>query len=228
MSYQHGKIYKITAIDTEKIYIGSTTTPLKKRFGSHISAYKKRETTGRNDTVYQLLCFGDAKIELVENFQCNSKRELNEREQYHIDQNRALAVNKQPAFVADIVTHTKNYMKKYNEDNKKKIYALCHEYHIKHRDAISAKSKVYREQHKEQLQRHSGQKELCVCGATVTHSKLSAHMKRKTHFDRLKGINQVKLTYQCACGIMLANDIHIVRHQKSKPHLENMEKKLVI
>jgi hypothetical protein len=69
--YENGKIYTIRSPHTDKYYICSTIASLKKHFYQHKSGlYKSKE----------IIDAGDAYIELLENFPCKSKNELEKRE----------------------------------------------------------------------------------------------------------------------------------------------------
>jgi predicted GIY-YIG superfamily endonuclease len=70
--YSQGKIYKIIDDCEGDIYIGSTTQTLRNRFKSHhiFSDYgKERE---------------NCRIVLIEDYPCNTKQELEERERHFI------------------------------------------------------------------------------------------------------------------------------------------------
>jgi hypothetical protein len=72
MNYQEGKIYAIRSHLTEKFYLGSTATTLARRLAGH---------KNKNKTTCKIIIdFGDAYIELLELFPCNSKLELLNRE----------------------------------------------------------------------------------------------------------------------------------------------------
>ena len=89
-NYQQGKIYSIRSHSRpDLIYIGSTTQPLSKRMGLH------RDVSSRCSSK-EIIAVGDAYIELIENFPCNDKYELNARENRHM---RAIenVVNRQSA-----------------------------------------------------------------------------------------------------------------------------------
>ena len=72
--YNKGKIYKITSPNTEDVYYGSTILSLNKRFRTHKKCNSKK-----------IIDAGDAKVELVENYPCESKQELLWRERYYIE-----------------------------------------------------------------------------------------------------------------------------------------------
>ena len=74
--YKLGKIYQIWSPNTDKVYIGSTVQPLHKRFHDH-----KTKLTGKMyTTAREVLKCGEAKIELIEDYPCEKKSELNRRE----------------------------------------------------------------------------------------------------------------------------------------------------
>jgi len=74
-NYSDGKIYKISSPNCDKVYIGSTTLPLYKRFSCHLSQSKLKSCKS-----YLLFDFGNCSIELIENFPCESRIELYRRE----------------------------------------------------------------------------------------------------------------------------------------------------
>ena len=85
--YQKGKIYKITSEQLPgKCYIGSTIQTLKKRMCQHTSDYKcyLKGTNKRIKTSFKICCYQDAKINLIEEFPCESKAELEMREGVYI------------------------------------------------------------------------------------------------------------------------------------------------
>lgn len=80
-----GRIYKIVADETEKIYIGSTTSTLKKRFIHHKCMYQtknKRGTTSR-----YIFDFPNPRIELLEEIVFENKIDLEKKEREHIESN---------------------------------------------------------------------------------------------------------------------------------------------
>jgi hypothetical protein len=75
--YQQGKIYKLTGAG--KIYIGSTTQLLSKRYWAHKNA--------GISTVQEIIADPNNQITLIELFPCSCKVELLARERYYIEQN---------------------------------------------------------------------------------------------------------------------------------------------
>jgi len=91
MDYKNGKIYKITDNAYTKMYIGSTTQPLSKRFSDHRASYKLwQDGKGHNVTIFDIFNeFGveNCKIELIEEYECENKMELQRKEGEHIKNN---------------------------------------------------------------------------------------------------------------------------------------------
>ena len=84
INYANGKIYKLVNNIDDKIYIGSTVNPLYKRKGQH----KSTSILKPNIKLYQYLNeigWDNVDIILIENFPCESKEVLHQRERYWID-----------------------------------------------------------------------------------------------------------------------------------------------
>lgn len=89
MDYLNGKIYTIRSYQTDMFYIGSTTAPLTKRFSQHNCNYNKN----KHSNIIEIFKHGDAYIELLEEFPCKNKNELNKREGELIRQHKNNCVN---------------------------------------------------------------------------------------------------------------------------------------
>ena len=79
--YSTSKIYKIVCRVTNKIYIGSTTQKLNRKLDYHEWYFRR----GRLDGVCCVLENGSYYIELIENYPCESRMELNKRENHYLD-----------------------------------------------------------------------------------------------------------------------------------------------
>ena len=89
--YQSAKIYRI--VSKYGVYIGSTCKELKERFKGHKQSFKQhKKGVGKFVTSFPLLEDNDAKMELIENYPCNTKNELYMREKEYI--NMSDCVNK--------------------------------------------------------------------------------------------------------------------------------------
>jgi hypothetical protein len=124
--YKQGKIYMLTSLQIDKIYIGSTCNTLAKRLHHHKSTFNStKDTLSR-----EILKYDDVKIELIEYFPCNDRNELNKREgelmRQHKDQivNKKIAGRTQEEYKNDNLEKIKEYKKQYDEHNKEHIYDI--------------------------------------------------------------------------------------------------------
>ena len=121
--YQDAKIYKITCNVTNQIYIGSTTKTLNHRLSEHKSDYKRYINNEHNNvTSFKILENNDYKIELVEYFPCNNKKELEIRERYYIENiecvNKFIPTRTKKEYDNEYRENNKDKIKEYKEDNK--------------------------------------------------------------------------------------------------------------
>jgi GIY-YIG catalytic domain len=86
--YESGKVYALRSHKTDKIYVGSTCQTLSKRFYDHTCRSNKNHTSAR-----EILQYDDAYIELLENFPCTCKDELEKRQGEYIREFKDKAVN---------------------------------------------------------------------------------------------------------------------------------------
>ena len=82
VDYKNGKIYELINTETnERIYIGSTTSTLKKRLSNHKSCIKNPR---RNFHSYCKDNNIQIDIKLIIDYPCNSKKELEKKEGEYI------------------------------------------------------------------------------------------------------------------------------------------------
>jgi hypothetical protein len=133
MHFSNAKIYKIVSDLTDKIYIGSTCSPLNKRLYQHKTIYNRSKSI-------EIIKLGDSRIELIEEFPCSRREELNVREGYHIKLNKDICVNK------CIAGRT---LKEYYNDNKEQIIEKQTQYNQANKDIICKYQKEYQKGYKE-------------------------------------------------------------------------------
>lgn len=92
--YQNGKIYKITDNTNENVYYGSTQKTLARRLSDHKYDYKRREKEGNVRTSSLIICNQDYTIDLVEDFPCETREQLEKRESYYINNFKCINVAK--------------------------------------------------------------------------------------------------------------------------------------
>ena len=122
MDYSKGKIYKIIDESNGDLYIGSTCQELKHRFQTHHLFYGREKYNKIKS---------NCKISLIEEYPCNNKRELEEREQYWMD--KIDCINLTRAF-REIEFHKEDARKrasKYYIENKDKCNEIKKKNHHK-------------------------------------------------------------------------------------------------
>lgn len=136
--YSKSKIYKLTSSNSNEIYIGSTILDLCKRKAHHIASYKRFLLYKANYiTSIKIIEYGgNIDICLLEEYPCNNKEQLHQKERFYIENNNC--VNK------NIPTRTP---KEYDEANKDKD--------AKYRELNKERAKAYRELNKDKQKEYN-------------------------------------------------------------------------
>tara|TARA_R110000772_G_scaffold2887_4_gene10633 strand:- start:4828 stop:5367 length:540 start_codon:yes stop_codon:yes gene_type:complete len=166
--WSNGKIYKVTCGETGNVYIGSTVSSLKHRLCKHNGSYNKCETRH----------FINPKIELIEDYPCETKDELHWKEREWME--KTDCVNK----YSPIVTR-EEYRERQNKATKK--------YREENRERKFESDKKYREENKEKI----NEKFNCECGGKFTRSHKSTHLKSKKHikFISTRLVEEAEITF---------------------------------
>ncbi len=193
--YSQGKIYKLFSVSNEDlIYYGSTTTTLNKRLTKHISDYKN----DRGCTSKKVIAAGDYKMELIENYPCNSKTELERREGEYTKANKCVNEVIAGRTYKEYCKDNKEYIKKLNKDwrenNKEYRKEYTKKYYEDNKEKEAEKDKKYRENNKEKVaerkkkwyNQFNKEKVTCECGCVVTKSSLIRHKKTNKHLELIK------------------------------------------
>ena len=186
--YSAGKIYTIRSFQTDKFYIGSTIQPLHKRLRGHRYSF---ETQTRETTSYEIIKYDDNYIELLEEYPCENKNQLNKREgeliRLHINScvNRYIAGRTQAEYRNEPKHREKavQVSKDYRVANKQKVKEMMHEYNIKNRETIAVNHQKYRAEHLEAINIRAKRIINCECGSTIQNAERARHSKAKKHKD---------------------------------------------
>ena len=213
--YENGKIYFITDIAYTKYYYGSTTEPLKKRLERHRRYYEQylNSTYHFTSSFYLFNEFGidNCKIELVENYPCKNKFELEAREGYY--QRNNACVNK------NIAGRTRQ---EYLEDRKDEIKAQGKKYIENNSERIKENRKQHNEKNKEyELQRNKDYYERTGYYEN-NKERICSNSKARYENNKDEILAKRKVKYTCQCGAVLRNDGKI-DHEKSKKHKKWLE-----
>lgn len=192
--YQNGQIYKIVDLGYSKCYIGSTCEKLYKRFSRHKESYNAYKT-GKHRLTSSFILFEESgvencKIEWIEDYPCNSKKELEAREGYY--QQITDCLNKKLAGRTDAQWREENKdvlrekSRIYREEHReelltKKQYRDEHKHEIneKRREQRKLEPEKNREQERQAYQRNKAVKQrlwTCKCGATMYFSSKAKHL----------------------------------------------------
>lgn len=187
--YSQGKIYRLVSTLTDKIYIGSTTDTLRIRLSNHRCHFRRwgNGDTHEYTTAFELIKLDDCQIELIEDHPCRGERELKAREQYWIDKNKSLVVNKNRAFVS-IETRKSEALersKKWAADHKEERAEYLKKYHEDHLEEHKERCKSYYQKNKESQLAKQAERIVCLCGKTIARGKISRHERSKYHLSHL-------------------------------------------
>ena len=167
VNYQFGKIYKIWSPSQDLQYIGSTTQELSQRLGGHkrnFKSFNNPDSKFNNYCAsYEVLKCEDYRIDLLENYSCINKLELNKKEGEYIKNN--VCVNKV------IPGRT---MKEHYHDNKGELLEKQKQYRKNNKEKISEKRKV---------------KISCNCGSVFRKSDKARHCQSLKHQNYINSIN---------------------------------------
>ena len=155
--YVNGKIYKIFNTLNDDIYVGSTIQSLSHRMIKHRDNVKNTTTHYKTSicTLMQELGVEHFFIELVEDYPCKNKEELNAREGYWIKQianvNKQITGRTPKEHYEDnkerIMARMKEYKKQYRQNEKDKIK----EYLQINKDKIKERQRIYNEENKDKI-----------------------------------------------------------------------------
>jgi hypothetical protein len=177
--YNNGKIYKIVDNTSDMVYVGSTCMNLEQRLKHHEVNYR-RFKTGKYSfmTSFEILENNDYKIQLIKNYPCENKQELNLEEGKIIKELRNSGFNIINKYIAgqtlnEYYQNNKDKIKGYYKDNKDKIKEYVKEYKKNNKDKV----KEYYKDNKDKL----NQKNTCSCGGKYTHINKSIHERTRKH-----------------------------------------------
>lgn len=217
VDYKNGKVYCIRSHQTDKVYVGSTTVSLSRRFNKHKSKFK---TGIQFCTSKHILQYPDAYIELIEKCPCDSKDELHAREAHHIRSmscvnkiipgrtHKQWAVDnavKLKQYRSDNAESTAIYSKQWRKDNKDKLKIDKKDYY----DNTYRTTQLAREADRYQTDDAFRARKKAYSSARFNDQRTSILAKRR---------EATKIKIQCECGSSISKDA-MKRHLLSKTHL---------
>ena len=184
--YKDGKIYKLTDNTNDNIYIGSTHLTLEKRLINHKAKFNQFLRSKKNCTwsqSYRILINNDFKIETLENFPCNSRRELENIEDYYIISNECINLNRSFLLKEEVIEKNKKAVEKC----RKKNLLEKNQAYFKHRQAGKNwrnnnklnKTEKYFNELKSNGERGKKIVNCPKCDKSIRYDSLSKHRKSK-------------------------------------------------
>ena len=171
-NYEFGKIYKLWSPSKNIIYYGSTTQTISQRLTDHLRDLRKYNigTRTSNNSAFLVLNCDDYKIEVVEEYACNNKQQLERKEGEYIKNNEC--VNKCVAgrtpkewYIDNIdkirkqkqkkYEDNKEQIKMYREANKEKQREYMKKYCADNANKIKEQNKIYCEANKEKRREYA-------------------------------------------------------------------------
>ena len=165
VDYSKGKIYKITNDYNNDIYVGSTCDTLAKRYSNHKKDSKKERCQNMN--IYKLMNeigFDRFRIELIENYPCEDRYQLRQKEGYYIRQMGTLNMK--------IECRTS---KEWEEDNKD----YMHEFRLEY-EKLRIRPQNYFDKRKDKI--------VCECSMMISRCNIAQHKKSKNHENLLSNL----------------------------------------
>jgi len=204
--YKNSRIYQIVSPSNPEIppYYGATVRSLSQRMVQHRS---KSNTTSSK----LLIDCGDAVIILVEEINCNSKEELNQKEAWYILNNdcinKCIPLRTHKEYYQQNKEKILEYFKKRYNENKEKILEYHKKYYDENKDQVKIKvkkyneenkndkkeyDKIYREEHKETKKEADNKyyqknkeenlrKIICECGGSYNKMSKNKHEQTQKH-----------------------------------------------
>jgi hypothetical protein len=142
---------------------------------------------------FEILTDPECRITLLETFLCNTKDELTAKEQFHIDQNHNICINRQKAYAGIKAGLTKQeykaiYNQQYRKEHQEAIKAYEKRYHEENHETYRVLNKQYCEKNKELIKACKSQKVQCDCIRVYSKNSKSQHEQTFIHQKFLKMI----------------------------------------
>jgi len=192
--YKNGKIYKIVCNETGEIYYGST---IQKYLCIRMSHHKCKKTCRSR----QIINRNNYYCELIENYSCNNRKELETRERWYIENNNCInkviptrTKKEKKNYNKEYYEENKEKKKEYRQDNKEKIkeYQKEHnkKYYQENKEKIIEKKNKYYQENKDKINEKRKETITCdICGSIVGMSSLKRHQQRQICLSKIEKLN---------------------------------------
>ena len=182
--YENSVIYKLVHKndqDNENIYVGSTTNFRGRKLQHKKSTYNPNEEK-YNRPQYKYIRenggWDEWEMIAIETYPCESKRELEIRERFHIETLKS-KLNK------NIPTRTQ---KEYCEDNKELISEKRKKYRQNIHTEILERKKKYGQDNRDKISEKQKEIITCECGLTSVRSSIARHRNSDKHKKKMEAL----------------------------------------
>ena len=188
--YQKAKVYKLYSPSKNLTYIGSTTETLAQRLAKHKFCYKayNKDNTKTYTSSYLVLDEEDYKIELLEEYACNNRSQLERKEGEYIKNN--ICVNQV------IAGRT---IKEYCIDNADKLREQRKQYKIANADILKEKDKQYYIANADKIREYSKQYNIANADKRkqyrITNADILKEKIKQYHIANADKIKEYKKQY---------------------------------
>lgn len=233
--FNNSKIYILTCLSSGKIYIGCTTKSLNERLQAHKQHYNewllgKRERAPS----YQCMHQNNYKMLLLENYMCNSRKQLESRQTHYANLYNAVNSNsnKKRRRMGTIGNSKKRA--KYDEQITCECGVKLNKYSMK-KHVQSVAHVKYLEKKGVDCTGMLAERVTCECGVTLRKSSMAKHVTSAGHIKYLEknGVDCSNLRakwderhgeIQCECGIIISR-ASMAEHLRSLIHIKMLEQK---
>ena len=189
VNYKNGIIYRIYDNTNGDVYYGSTANTLRYRMGGH----KTDAKIGKKCKSKSIILNDDYFYNEIEKYPCNSKKELDTRERYYIENftcvNKYVPTRTNKEWREDNKEEYKEYQSKYYEDHKEQIKAYSKQYQEDHKEEKQEYNKKYNQDNKEEIKDYNKKynqdhkeerfmKHNCLCGGKYTLPSKAKHERQ--------------------------------------------------
>jgi hypothetical protein len=170
--YSQGKIYRIRSKNCPEVYVGSTTQELDQRLKGHLKKCKRYLLgIGNYISSCEIIIWGELIIELIENYPCDSKIDLYQREGYWIRQEEySVNINKNHSYETRI-NNNKQYMKQWRELNPNKYVKTKQTYYDQHKEYLQEKARIWKQENRDHINELARQRRRLKKQSAVIQSK---------------------------------------------------------
>jgi hypothetical protein len=236
--YSTGKIYALHCNKTDRDYIGSTVNSFSVRL-------KRHETHPYETTAGDIIAGSDYEMRLIEDYPCNTKRELEERERFWIEILPCVNHNIPTRSKEEYAVLNRDYFNElkrqqyatnpqyhndisraYRDANREHINAKQREYHAANREHLNAKSREYHAANQEHLKskakeyRELNKEKVKIQNANWRESNADTIKLKQAEYyeqnkDRQKAYKSTQI--ECECGRLVTKS-HLAAHLRSRNH----------